>query len=59
VFYHYKIFSFSYTALIIEFQPDSYTVYEAEGVVEITIVTNRLNVNGSALFYAEDGTATG
>jgi len=59
VFYHYQFFSFSYTAPIIEFQPDSYTVNEAKRVVEITIVTNRLNVNGSALFYTEDGTANG
>ena len=59
MFYHYRFFSFSYTAPIIEFQTDSYTVNEAEGVLEITIVTNRLNVNGSALFYTKDGTATG
>jgi len=58
VFYHYNNFC-SYTAPRIQFQPDSYTVNEADGFVDITIVANRLNLNGSALFYTEDGTATG
>jgi len=59
VFYHYNNFCSSYTAPRIQFQPDMYTVNEADGFVDITIVSNRLNLNGSALFYTEDGTATG
>ena len=59
MFCHCNKFCSFYTAPRIQFQPDTYTVNEADGVAEITIVTNRLNVNGSALFYTEDGTATG
>ena len=43
----------------IQFDPKLYNVSGAGGLLQIRIVTNRLNMNGAALFYTEDDTTTG
>jgi len=47
------------TAPEIYFDPEAYNVSEADGFVQIRIVTNRLDMNGTTLFYTEDDTAMG
>ena len=47
------------TAPEIHFDPETYSVSEAGGYVQIRIATNRLDMNGTALFYTEDDTAMG
>jgi len=48
-----------YTVPEIRFDPEAYNVSEADGFVQITIVTNVFDMNGTTLFYTENGTATG
>ena len=61
----YKVqlcFHFSPADFSVQFDPASYTVDEADGVVSITIVADRAAPSandGAALFYTMDGTATG
>jgi len=43
----------------IRFDPEVYSISEANGSVQIRIVTNVLDINGTILFYTENGTATG
>ena len=43
----------------IRFDPEAYNISEADGLVQIRIVTNVLDMNGTALFYTEDDTAMG
>ena len=43
----------------IQFDQKLYNVSGAGGLLQIRIVTNRLNMNGAALFYTEDDTTTG
>ena len=55
-------FHFSPADFSVQFDPASYTVDEADGVVSITIVADRPSSstnNGAALFYTMNGTATG
>ena len=57
LFFHFSPADFS-----VQFDPASYTVDEADGVVSITIVADRPSSstnNGAALFYTMNGTATG
>ena len=53
---------FSSAEFTVQFDPASYTVDEADGVVSIRIVSNRPSPSandGAALFYTEDDNATG
>ena len=55
-------FHFSPADFSVQFDPTSYTVDEADGVVLITVVADRPSPsrnNGAALFYTMNGTATG
>ena len=55
-------FHFSPADFSVQFDAASYTVDEADGVVSITIVSNRPSPStndGAALFYTMNGTATG
>ena len=55
-------FHFSPADFSVQFDPTSYTVDEADGIVSITIVADRPSsstYNGAALFYTMNGTATG
>ena len=58
-------YSLCYSLIIapeIGFNPSSYTYDEADGVARLTITTNmpaRFTDATGALFYTEDGTATG
>ena len=55
-------FHFSPADFSVQFDPASYTVDEADGIVSITIVADRPSsstYNGAALFYTMNGTATG
>ena len=57
--YGYNISSAEFT---VQFDPASYTVDETAGVASITIVSNKQSPSandGAALFYTENGTATG
>ena len=54
-----RIIAFFGTAPEIHFDQEAYNVSEADGFVHIRIVTNRLDMNGTTLFYTEDGIATG
>ena len=52
---------FSTADFSVQFDPASYTVDEADGVVSITIVADRPSPSANddaALFYTMDGTAT-
>ena len=55
-------FHFSPAEFSVQFDPASYIVDEADGIVSITIVADRPSSstsNGAALFYTMNGTATG
>ena len=61
-FFKQLCFHFSPADFSVQFDPTSYTVDEADGIVSITIVADRPSsspYNGAALFYTMNGTATG
>ncbi len=49
----------STSAAEVGFDPTTYSYNEDVGTATLTIVANRLNLNGAVEYYTQDGTAVG